>query len=182
MLEQPLCCLILPLLSLRLAQDASGHSTRRAIQPVLEHLGRQLGNMLSWQHRQLRNPLGDVALVPQLQLAPPASMAVQNFVNAVQLTGVGGSRAVEGVMLLHQAHVLWSSLAPEDSAALYSLAATALLHPPSGMQRGGEARCAAGAQLWLCAVVGALPSSTGRVSCLASFLHSSLQQLLLLVY
>jgi hypothetical protein len=71
----------------------------------------------------------------------------QNFCNGVQLAVLGrsrGSRGVEGVMLLHQLHVLWSSLAPGDSAAVYSLAATALLHPQSAGQRGnaGEARCA----------------------------------------
>jgi hypothetical protein len=58
-------------------QDASGQQAQRAIQLVLDYLGRQLGSKLTWQHRQLRNPLADVALAPVLRLSPATSLAVQ---------------------------------------------------------------------------------------------------------
>lgn len=178
-------------------QDASGDAARRSLLPTLEHLGRQLANPLSWQHRQLRNPLADVTLASLLRLSPPAALAVHNFCAAAQLVALGGSGGVEGVVVLHQQvatwgaeqraakllicrlnstcysgmfwqdccpmpraalftpvnsaacaalqHMLWSTLEPADGAAVYSLAATALLHPQSALQRGGigEARCVA---------------------------------------
>ncbi len=94
-------------------------------------MGRQLGSPHSWQSRELRNPLMDMALPPTLALSPRAALGVQSLANLAQQAALGGRRPVAGVMLLYGPHLLWSSLPPRDTAALFSLLATGLLHASS---------------------------------------------------
>lgn len=77
----------------------------------------------------------------------------------------GGSRDVEGLVLVQQQHVLWSTLTPAEGAAVHSLAATALLHPQSPGQRSaaGEARCGVRPLLQQC-FVGEMGAALADVS------------------
>lgn len=130
-----LCCLTrraclssLAVLPTRL-QDPSGATARRALQAVLQLLGRQLASSHSWQHRELRNPLADASLPPLLALPPGPSLAVQSLANyALQAAVPGQGRPVRGVLQLYGPHLLWSGLPPRDTAALFALIATGLLH------------------------------------------------------
>lgn len=96
---------------------------------MLQRLGRQLASSHTWQHRELRNPLADASLPPALALPPGPSLAVQSLANyAVQAAVPGQGRPVRGVLVLYGPHLLWSGLAPRDTAALFALIATGLLH------------------------------------------------------
>ncbi|PRW57442.1 Transmembrane 9 superfamily member 4 isoform B [Chlorella sorokiniana] len=127
-----------------LDQDPSGAAARRALQAVLQRLGRQLSSTHSWQHRELRNPLADASLPPLLALPPGASLAVQSVANhAMQAAVAGQGRPVHGVLLLYGPHLLWSSLPPRDTAALFALIATGLLH--ASASSGGSNNSSGGA-------------------------------------
>lgn len=96
---------------------------------MLQRLGRQLASSHTWQHRELRNPLADASLPPVLALPPGPSLAVQSLANyAVQAAVPGQGRPVRGVLVLYGPHLLWSGLPPRDTAALFALIATGLLH------------------------------------------------------
>lgn len=111
-----------------MAQDPSGGLARCCLQAVTQRLGAALGSPHSWQHRELRNPLGDAALPPALQLSPAGALALQSFANQLLQAAPGGQRLVHGLLLLYGPHLLWSSLPPRDTAALFALISTGLLH------------------------------------------------------
>ena len=108
---------------------------------MLHAAGSALGRPLSWLHRQLRNPLCDLALPPALPLGPAAALAAQSLANRALQAALGGQqqRPVQGLLLLYGPHLLWSSLLPRDTAALFALVATGLLHasPASGGSSSG---------------------------------------------
>ena len=54
-----------------------------------------------------------------------------------------GGGCPAGLMLLHGAHVLWSTLAPDDSLALHRLATAALLPASKGKSAGKRLASAA---------------------------------------
>lgn len=147
--DAPACCSPLPLhtaptvalLLLPPVQDPGGTLARRCLQAVVGRLGAALASPHSWQHRELRNPLGDASLPPALQLPPSGALAVQSLCNlALQAPAPPGEpRPVAGVLLLHGPHLLWSSLPPRDTAAVFSLIATGLLHASASSSGSGAA-------------------------------------------
>lgn len=118
-------------LAAALMQDPGGGLARAGLQAVVGHLGRALGSPASWQHRELRNPLGDASLPPLLQLSSGAALAVQSLCNNLLLANVSGRQPVQGMLLLYGPYLLWSTLAARDTAALFALLATGLLHATS---------------------------------------------------
>lgn len=126
------------------AQDPSGGAARRSLQGVLQRAGQQLGSAHSWQHRELRNPLMDASLAPQLQLGPAGALALQGLANLALQAEVAGRRPVRGVLLLYGPHLLWSSLPARDTAALFALVATGLLHATPTASNGSSAAPAHG--------------------------------------
>ncbi|KAI3438251.1 hypothetical protein D9Q98_000687 [Chlorella vulgaris] len=114
-----------------LDKDPGGGLARAGLQAVVGHLGRALGSPASWQHRELRNPLGDASLPPLLQLSSGAALAVQSLCNNLLLANVSGRQPVQGMLLLYGPYLLWSTLAARDTAALFALLATGLLHATS---------------------------------------------------
>ncbi|KAL4452400.1 hypothetical protein ABPG75_008062 [Micractinium tetrahymenae] len=120
-----------------LDQDPEGSLARLSLQAVLHQAGQHLGSPHSWQHRELRNPLMDVSLPPMLALPPHVALGVQSLANLMQQAALGGRRPVAGVMLLYGPHLLWSSLPPRDTAALFALLATGLLHASSSSSSAG---------------------------------------------
>lgn len=141
-------------------QDPSGGLARAGLQAVVDHVGHALGSPHTWQHRELRNPLGDAALPPLLPLSQGSLLAVQGLANHLLLASLHGQQCVRGVLLLYGPYLLWSSLAPRDTAALFAVVAAGLLHASSSSKGGsgggggvGEPHAAASA-----AAVAALPS------------------------
>lgn len=128
------------------AQDPEGSLARLSLQAVLHQAGRQLGSPHSWQQRELRNPLMDAALPPSLALAPHAALGAQSLANLARHAALGGRRPVAGVMLLYGPHLLWSSLPPRDTAAVFALLATGLLHASSKSSSGGSGGAGAAGQ------------------------------------
>lgn len=120
-----------------LEKDPEGSLARLSLQAVLQQAGQQLSSTRSWQHRELRNPLMDVSLPPLLHLTPGPALAVQCLTGQLTQAGLGGRRPVAGVMLLYGPHLLWSSLPARDTAALFALIATGLLHASSSSGSSG---------------------------------------------
>ena len=97
---------------------------------------------MSLQQRELRNPLGNAAMVPVVGLSQQTSLAVQTLCNRLCIGSARGSLQVGGLVALHGKYVLWSTLQPHDTAAAYALASLAILSAVPAQQRGPEARCA----------------------------------------
>ena len=80
----------------------------------------------------------DAAMPPALQLAPATAAAVQSLSNQLLQATLAGRRPVAGVVLLYGPHLLWSSLAPRDTAGVFALIATGLLHASSSSSSSGS--------------------------------------------
>jgi hypothetical protein len=81
----------------------------------------------------------DAAMPPALQLAPTTAAAVQSLSNQLLQATLAGRRPVAGVALLYGPHLLWSSLALRDTAGVFALIATGLLHASSSSGSSGGA-------------------------------------------
>ena len=140
-LDFPLACAAASPPLLTPLQDATGALARRCLHRIVQPVGWGLATSTQcWHHRQLRNPLGDVSLPPLLALPPgPATLAMHSLagqlLTATTLDGGSGGnggvrrgRPVLGLLLLQGPHLLWSSLAPGDTAAVFALLAASLLH------------------------------------------------------
>ena len=138
-----------------LEDDPSGGLARRRLQPLLEELAAQLlqrgggggfgggGDGGVGGAARIACPLAmrgaGAGAAPLMRVSRPAFAALQALLNR-QLAGCGGgggdgaagggaagTRLVHGAMACFGHHLLWSTLAPGDTAALFELAARGIL-------------------------------------------------------
>ena len=62
--------------------------------------------------------------------------AVHSLASQLTIADLGDGQTAQGVMILHDHYCLWSSLLQPDTAALYRLAATAVVPAAQGPSIG----------------------------------------------
>ncbi|GFR41514.1 hypothetical protein Agub_g2209, partial [Astrephomene gubernaculifera] len=131
-------------MSMLLEQDPTGFAVRRVLQPLLDEVSSRLLRPEAAAAREagghwslLANPLGphSAGVVPLLTTSHAAFLAVQCLVQQLLVASFYGTRLVGGVMVLWGGMPLASTLGPEDTAALTTLAARALAPAARAAQR-----------------------------------------------
>jgi hypothetical protein len=85
----------------------------------VQHIGHQLMSTMSWEHRELRNPLNHIGFPPRLRIATSLAVDVETLCHRFQQAV---APAVQNTLILWQQTVLHSSLNDADTAGLHSLA------------------------------------------------------------
>jgi hypothetical protein len=62
--------------------------------------------------------------------------AVHSIATQLTIADLGDGQTAQGVMMLQDQYCLWSSLSQQDTASLYRLAATTLVHASQGPSIG----------------------------------------------
>lgn len=122
-----LICLLHAPVSSQLDDDPSAVAVRGRLTPLLQEAASRLLRSDAGDAAALSCPLAARGGAPALRVSRPAFAALQALVNQQLVGAAGGGRLVHGVAACFGAHLLWSTLAPADTNALFALAARGVL-------------------------------------------------------
>ncbi|KIZ00575.1 hypothetical protein MNEG_7388 [Monoraphidium neglectum] len=131
----------------QLEADPGAASVRRRLQPLLQEVASRLLRPETREQAAISCPLAARGGAPLLRAPRGAFALLQAIVSRLLAGGGGGGggRAVQGVVACYGQHLLWSTLGPGDTAALFALAARGVLPAVRAGPRHRTARPPVGA-------------------------------------
>lgn len=118
-----------------LNSDPTNLEATHSLNYLLEYVRQRLLITGSYEQRELRNPLGQLGLLPRLLSAPGGHGSAVSIAQALcnRITEEGGA---VGAMIFYQGVAIWTTLMPSDGAMIHGLIATLSCHaawpPPAG--------------------------------------------------